>query len=136
MAEIKVIDHSGEVLTALKTQVEAALEACGGNAVSYAKQSIARAGRVDTGALINSVSHEVIEDTCYVGTNQSYAIYHEVGTGIYTEGGGGRRTPWAFQDQKGEWHITRGVSPVHFLKNSVANHSDEYKAIIEQHLKS
>lgn len=128
-------DNSAEVLRELDSKIEAALEACGNQAVSHAKQNITRAGRVDTGALRNSISHQVDGDTCYVGTNNEYAIYHELGTGIYAEGGKGRKTPWFYVDAKGKGHFTRGVKPIHFLKNAVADNVKEYKNIFEQYLK-
>lgn len=133
--EFTLTDNSEKVLRALEVQVEVALEACGHQAVSHAKQNITQASRVDTGALRNSVSHQVQGDTCYVGTNTEYAIYNEVGTGIYAEGGGGRQTPWAYKDEKGHWHRTIGMKPIHFLKNAISDHRKEYKAIIEQQLK-
>lgn len=138
MAEIKITaDHSGEVLQALYWQAQAALEACGNQAVSHAKQNITAASRVDTGAMRNSMNHKVVasEYTCYVGTNQEYAIYHEYGTGIHAEGGKGRKTPWRYVDAKGEGHWTRGIKPIHFLKKAIEDHKDEYKSIIEQQLK-
>ena len=135
--DIKLTDNSDEVLDAVRTQIEAALEAIGNQAVSHAKQNITEAGRVDTGALRNSISHVVraSEQTVYVGTNQEYAVYNELGTGIYLEGGGGRTTPWMYVDKNGEGHWTRGMKPIHFLKNAVTNHTDEYRAIAEQYLK-
>ena len=135
MADFTIIDHSGEVLRALEENVEAALEACGNQAVSHAKQNINSVPRVDTGALMQSISHVTWAEggELYVGTNQSYAIYNEMGTGIYI--GGGRRSPWAFKDGKGEWHMTRGMKGIHFLKNAMANHVEEYKAIITKYLK-
>lgn len=128
-------DNSDEILRALETKIQAALEACGQQAVSHAKQNITAAGRIDTGALRNSVNHLVKDDTCYVGTNQEYAIYNEVGTGIYAEGGGGRQSPWSYKDAKGNWHRTRGMAGIHFLKNAIANNTSEYKQTIEQKLK-
>jgi len=128
-------DNSAEVLRELEIRAQAALEACGNQAVSHAKSNITAAGRVDTGAMRNSMTHQVEEDTCYVGTNNEYAIYHEYGTGIYLEGGGGRQTPWVYVDAKGVGHRTRGIKPIHFLKNAIQNNIDEYKAIIEQQLK-
>lgn len=129
MAEF--ISHSDEVEAALQDAVEAALEAMGQQAVSYAKSNITEAGRVDTGAMRNSVSHAVAtaENAVYVGTNNEYAIFHELGTGIYLEGGGGRQTPWAYQDAKGEWHRTRGLKPIHFLKNAVQDHIEVLQQI-------
>lgn len=127
-------DNSAEVLRAVEANIQAALEAVGNQAVSHAKKNITEAGRVDTGALRNSISHQVEGDTCYVGTNQEYAIYNEVGTGIYTEGGGGRQTPWFYVDAKGQGHFTRGMKPIHFLKNALANNISEYRSIIKDYL--
>lgn len=138
MSKINITaDHTGDVLNALYWQAQAALEACGNQAVSHAKRNITSAGRVDTGAMRNSMNHKVVasEYTCYVGTNQEYAVYHEYGTGVYAEGGKGRKTPWMYVDAKGEGHWTRGMKPIHFLKNAIQDHADEYKSIIEQQLK-
>lgn len=131
--EVEVISHRFEVLEALETQARAALEACGNQAVSHAKQNITAAGRIDTGRLINSMTHLVEDDTCTVGTNVEYAIYHEVGSGIYGENGG-RQTPWAFKDINGEWHLTHGVKPTHFLRDAIADNVAEYEQIIHQYL--
>lgn len=126
-------DNTDEILRDLETKVQAALEACGQQAVSHAKQNITAAGRVDTGAMRNSVNHLVEDDTCYVGTNNEYATYNELGTGIYF--GGGRTSPWSYKDAKGNWHRTRGMPGIHFLKNAIANNISEFKSIIEQQLK-
>ena len=133
--EIEVVsDNTAELLSALETQVEAALEACGNQAVSHAKKNITEASRVDTGAMRNSISHEVDGSTCYVGTNIEYAIYHEYGTGIYADGGNGRKTPWFYVDEKGVGHWTRGIKPIHFLKNAISDNISEYKEILTEYL--
>lgn len=134
MSDVSFVDHTDDVDAALQDAVDAALEAVGQQAVSYAKSNIAAAGRVDTGAMRNSLSHAVAtgENAVYVGTNQEYAVYHELGTGIYLDGGGGRKTPWAYQDAKGNWHRTRGLKPIHFLKNAIQDHKDEYEQIAAQ----
>ena len=134
MAGFTLIDNSPEVLAELRRKKETALEACGQQAVSHAKQNITAAGRVDTGALRGSVNHLVKDETCYVGTNQSYAIYNEVGTGVFV--GGGRTKPWVYRDHLGHWHKTSGMKGIHFLKNAVANNASEYMAIIKRYLKS
>ena len=128
-------DHSDAVINALKRQTLAALEAVGNQAVSHAKEVITSEGRVDTGALRNSVDHKVLEGekAVYIGTNQDYAIYNEYGTGIYADGGG-RTSPWFYVDAKGDGHWTRGMRPIHFIKNACANHIEEYKAIIARYL--
>ena len=134
--ELTLTDNSGEVIRALESQMHTALEKVGHQAVSHAKQNITKAKRVDTGALRDSMNHHVWGETCYIGTNQSYAIYHEMGSGIYAEGGNGRKTPWAYEDKDGETHWTRGVKPIHFLKNAASEHTQEYLEIIKQTLKN
>lgn len=134
---IKVTDNSAEVLAALQDQAEAALEAVGNQAVSHSKSIVTAESRVDTGALRNSINHLVSmdEQAVYVGTNQEYAIFNEYGTGIYLDGGGGRQSPWSYKDKRGKWHRTRGMKPIHFLRDAIAKHLDEYKQIIELYLR-
>lgn len=125
-------DNSGAVLSAFHTAVEKALEECGLVAEGYAK----KLAPVDTGNLRNSISHKVDpeEPAVYIGSNSLYAAYQEFGTGIYTEGG--RDTPWVYQDEKGNWHWTRGNKAQPFLKPAVADHARQYRQIIEQELKN
>ena len=124
-------DNSGAVLSAFHSAVEKALEECGLVAEGYAK----KLAPVDTGNLRNSISHKVDpeEPAVYIGSNTEYAAYQEFGTGIYTEGG--RDTPWVYQDEKGNWHWTRGNKAQPFLKPAVADHARQYRQIIEQELK-
>ena len=60
----------------------------------------------------------------------------ELGTGIYAEGGGGRPTPWVYQDAKGNWHYTRGNKAKPFLKPAAADHVGQYRDILESELKN
>ena len=133
---ISITDNTGAILAALNRQMEAGLEAVGQQAVSHAKSNITAAGRVDTGALRNSITHRVSmgEKAVYIGTNNDYAVYNELGTGIHAEGGRGRQDPWVYQDAKGNWHRTSGMKPIHFLKNAATEHSGEYRQILRQHL--
>lgn len=134
---IRVEDHSGEVLKELETIKERIYEAWGQQGTSYVKQAITAAGRVDTGAMRNSINHQVVtsEDAVYIGTNDEKAIYHEYGTGIHAEGGRGRQTPWRYQDAHGQWHTTRGMKPIHMIKNGISDHTNEFKQIAENELK-
>ena len=124
-------DNSGAVLNALQSAAIKALEECGLVAEGYAK----KLAPVDTGNLRNSISHKVDpeEPAVYIGSNSLYAAYQEFGTGIYTDGG--RDTPWVYQDEKGNWHWTRGNKAQPFLKPAVADHARQYRQIIEQELK-
>ena len=71
---------------------------------------------VADGQLRQSITHMVEGTTGEVGTNVEYAPYVEIGTGIYSTEGNGRQTPWSYQDAKGEWHTTSGMSAQPFLK--------------------
>ena len=130
-------DNSDEVLRNLDDKIEAILEAWGVQGVGAVVDIITSESRVDTGAMRNSISHQVDagDQSVYIGTNIEYAIYHELGTGIYLEGGGGRQTPWAYQDANGEWHRTRGIKPIHMLKNGVSGSVEDFKSIANDILK-
>lgn len=132
-----VFDHVAQFEEAFGEQLEAGLKAVGQQGVSHAKQNVAEAVRVATGDLMNSFEQQVDmgEKCVYIGTNQEYAIFNEIGTGIYLEGGGGRETPWSYQDERGNWHTTRGMKPIHMLKRAGTEHAEEYGQIIEQYLK-
>ena len=136
------VDNTADVLRELETRDQAALEACGIQAVGHAQDIItaniprsAKSWYTPTGKLRDNIDYKVKGKECYVGTNTKYAIYNEFGTGIYVEGGGGRQTPWAYKDKEGNVHWTRGMKPIHFLKNALANHVAEYKSIMEEYLK-
>ena len=131
-------DNSGDVLRELDSKIEAILEAWGIQGVGAVVDIITSESRVDTGAMRNSISHQVDagDKSVYIGTNIEYAIYHELGTGIYLEGGGGRQTPWAYQDANGEWHRTRGMKPIHMIKNGVSQSVNDFKSIANDILKS
>lgn len=137
---IRIEDHSGDILRALEEKKAQILEAWGQQGVTNVKNVITAESRVDTGAMRNSINHQVqeSESAVYVGTNDSKAVYHEYGTGIYLEsedGRQGRQTPWRYQDRDGNWHITRGMKPIHMLKNGIGNNIPEYKQIAEDILK-
>ena len=126
---IDLHDHSDEVLAALQEAAERALEKCGLVAEGYAKRLAP-----DTGNLRNSITHKVDpeEPAVYIGTNSEYGAYVELGTGKYYPGG--RPTPWKYQDANGNWHWTAGNKAQPYLKPAVADHANQYRAIIEDEL--
>lgn len=136
---VTIEDNTEAVLEAMQAQVNAWLEAIGEDAATTSAQLLARIPVVDTGRLMNSIDHSVdeSENAVYIGTNVEYAIYHEFGTGEYASGGSNaKKIPWAFQDKNGEWHYTKGVKARHFLQFGATAHKSEYKALLEQYLKS
>lgn len=135
-------DNSKEVIKAMKQQALKAMEECGlvaeGHAKLNVRNQVGKGQYVPTGALMNSISHKVVEESkeiaCYIGTNMEYAPYVELGTGIYYDGGG-RRTSWVYKDREGKFHMTNGQRAKPYLKPAVTEHIDEYKKIIKQELK-
>ncbi len=158
--KIKLEDHSDEVLEALESACQRALEKCGLVGEGYAKKLCP----VDTGNLRNSITHTVSdgEKAAYIGTNSEYATYVEMGTGVYgpahTSGywvyvvGGtsnkskhpGKRYTFeeakrivAILRKKGlDAHMTDGRKAIPFIKPAVANHAEQYQKIIKRELKN
>ena len=133
VADVTLVNNKQEIKAAMKAQIIGWLDAIGEDAASTA----ANKAPVDTGALKNSISHAVdeSEQKAYIGTNIEYAIWHELGTGIYASEGGGRQGGWNYQDSEGNWHHTNGVPAKHFLQFGATAHQAEYKAMLEQALK-
>ena len=129
---IELHDRSDEVLAALQEAAERALEKCGLVAEGYAKRRVP----VDTGNLRNSITHKVdpAEPAVYIGTDSEYAAYVELGTGEHYPGG--RPTPWKYQDANGNWHWTKGNPASPYLKPAVADHTGQYRKIIEDEMEN
>ena len=130
---VKIQDNSKEISAEIKAALLRGLEKCGLVAEGYAKKLCP----VDTGNLRNSITHVVDEQepAAIIGTDSEYGAYVELGTGIYAEGGGGRPTPWVYQDAKGNWNYTRGNKAQPFLKPAAADHAIQYRKILEDELK-
>ena len=131
---VQFTDNSKEVSDNIKAALLRGLETCGFVAEGYAKKLCP----VDTGNLRNSITHVIDEQepAAIIGSNNSYAAYVELGTGIYAEGGGGRPTPWVYQDAKGNWHYTGGNRAQRFLRPAGADHAGQYRDILESELKN
>ena len=135
-ADVTLKDNSIEVKRIFASAVRRGLDAIGMSAEGHAKASIQQADRIDTGRLLNSITYKVKDNAVYIGTNVKYAIWHEVGTGIHAADGNGRKTPWGYEDDKGEYHITSGVKPIHYLRDASKKHTDEYKALMKDSLEN
>lgn len=136
ISDVNIIDNSKEVLKAAKEQILAGLTACGMAAEGYAKANITQQQAVDTGQLRNSITFQVqdSENAVYIGSNVEYAPYVELGTGVYYDGGG-RQTPWTYQDGNGDWHISHGMRARPYLKPAITDHANEYSTLLKDALK-
>ena len=102
-------DYSIEVKAALNEAVIAFLHEAAGEVESQVKRNTP----VDTGQLKGSWDYKVDEHKgeAVIGSPLENAIWNEFGTGQYALHGDGRKTPWKYQDVKGEWHTTTGKRP-------------------------
>lgn len=109
VTEVKLESHSAEVIEEMKMKLHNWLEAIGLDAAGTA----AKQAPVDTGRLKNSISYEVVdaEEAVYIGTNVEYAPYQEFGT-------------------------SKGVKGKHFIQFGATAHSEEYKRMLEDALKT
>lgn len=93
----------------------------------------------DTGALRRSITSKVevtgnsIEGIVF--TPLEYAPYLEYGTGIYNESGNGRKTPWVYMDDKGNYHYTRGQHPQPYMRPALQENKDKIINMIKGALK-
>lgn len=148
--EIKLSDFSDAVMSELEKQLQTANEAVGlameahvVEAAPVGTPSSTSVKNYHGGNLRKSITHKVIGDTVFVGTNMKapngapYPLYVELGTGIYATDGKGRKSPWVWRDKNGDYHYTHGIKPTHFMRNALssAEHIKEYKKIYENQLK-
>ncbi len=102
----KFTDNSAAVLRALESATHNGLTEIGKRAVDYARERVP----VDTGALRDSIEATVEDDTLTVGSSKEYALPVETGT------------------------YKMAARP--YLKPAMAEHSDEYKKVMEDALKN
>lgn len=105
-SDFKIQSNADEVEQEMKAKMTSWLEAIGLDAASTA----ASVAPVDTGRLKDSISHAVVDNEVYIGTNVEYAPYQEFGT-------------------------SKGVPGRHFLQFGATAHLAEYQALLEEKLK-
>lgn len=89
-------------------------------------------GYIGNGNLRDSLTHDVnVEEMgVKIGTPWKYGIYVEKGTGLYAKEGNGRKTPWTYVNQWGEFVTTHGQKPQPFLAPSFKTFKTQAKAIM------
>ena len=136
--KIDLEDNTPQLHEALESWAERVLTIWGIKVQNYA-QLLVPTGTADStgiegyvgGALKQSLTWavDIVSKTVTIGSNLAYAVYVELGTGIFAEKGNGRKTPWVWKDFNGKWHFTRGMKPQPFLRPAVENHLDELEEI-------
>lgn len=139
----EIQDNSEEVLAEFKAAITRALVRMGIQAQSYATDLI-KPGTPDStgidgyigGTLRQSIQAQVDPSAqkVYIGTNEEYGPYVELGTGKYAEIGGS--PPWVWVDQNGDFHYTEGVRARPFLRPAINDHKQTYRNIMLDELKN
>ena len=135
-------DNTDEVLSALERAKKRGLEAIGLTAEGHAKKKITQAGAVDTGRLRNSITYALAGEETHIksykadkgGKDRETYTYDgtadgKKGSGVYI----GTNVEYAPGIELG---THRSAGAVHFLKDAVANHTDEYKKLMEDSMKN
>lgn len=143
MSNVDFVSNAERVIKTIDEKFAKAAEIIGGMMETNAKKNITETiyshpsvGYIRTGNLRNSITHMAEEDknsvTIAVGSAVEYAPYIELGTGKFAEGGGGRQTPWRYQDKDGKWHTTSGIPARPYLRPAVENHIRTYQDVLKQ----
>ena len=139
---IEYRDNTEEVLEAMEAAIRRGYEAIGLAAERHAKRKITEAKAVDTGRLRNSITYALAGEEAHVksykadkgGKDRETYTYDgtadgKKGIGVYI----GTNVEYAPGIELG---THRSAGAVHFLQDAVANHTDEYKKIMEDALKN
>lgn len=131
--EVKGVD---ELIVKLQNMAdESKIQQQLGLACALVERSAKKKAPKDTGALRRSITSKVDGLTGIVFTPLEYAPYVEFGTGLFAENGNGRKdVPWNYQDDKGEWHSTRGQKPQPFMRPALNENRTEIIRIIKEGL--
>ena len=103
-----------------------------GKACAIMERAAKQKAPKDTGALRRSISSKVEGTKGIIFTNLEYAPYIEYGTGLFAEEGGRKDVPWVYQDDKGEYHSTRGQKPQPFMRPAFNENREQILRIIKE----
>ena len=139
---IEYRDNTEEVLESMEAAIRRGYEAIGLSAERHAKRKITEAKAVDTGRLRNSITYALAGEEAHVksykadkgGKDRETYTYDgtadgKKGSGVYI----GTNVEYAPGIELG---THRSAGAVHFLQDAVANHTDEYKRIMEDSMKN
>ena len=121
---VKYTSNASEVLSQLKQAKNRSLEIIGGTAEGHAKTNIRDNGSVITSRLINSITHQKVnEDTMAIGTDVEYGPYVELGH---------NQKPGRYVPAIGKRLVASHVAAKPFLKPALDSHKDEYVRIVKE----
>lgn len=133
-------DNLEDFISDLEKRVENNGIAAVGKACALVERDAKMLAPRDTGELRRSITSKVEDvDGDAVGTvftPLEYAPYVEFGTGLFAEGGNGRKeVPWAYEDEKtGELIWTSGQHPQPYLRPALENNREKIIEIVKEGL--
>ena len=83
-------------------------------------------------SIASKVEHDGSDIIGIVYTALEYAPYVEFGTGLFAEEEGRKDVPWHYQDDKGEWHSTKGQKPQPFLRPALNENRTKILKILKE----
>ena len=137
---IEYRDNTEEVLNALEAAIKRGNEAIGMTAERHAKKKCP----VDTGRLRNSITYAMAGEETHVKSykaNKKKAGEKERKTYTYEGTADGEKGSGVYIGTNVEYAVfvengAQGRTAVHFLQDAAANHSDEYKRMMEDSMKN
>lgn len=132
MADITFEDYSVKCKAAINDATKQWLEEAGSELEAATKRNQTR---VASGQTKGEWTHKVTGSQCVVGNPLQNAIYEEYGTGEYAAEGNGRKGGWVYRDAKGEFHRTKGKTPLRPLKTAFENNRAKIQKALEAKLK-
>ena len=133
-------DHRKQILQVLQERIDDALELCGAQAERNAKLNLEHAPRrIDTGLLRNSITfalHGKAANAMAYSADRARQEGETIPSGSYSgTAPDGTNTVYIGTNVEYAWYVeegTRKMVPSHFLRDALADHDDEYKALIER----
>ena len=139
---IEYRDNTEEVLKAMKAAIRRGNEAIGLAAERHAKKKITEAKAVDTGRLRNSITYALAGEETHVKSYKANKGGKERETYTYDGTAEGKKGSGVYIGTNVEYApgielgTHRSAGAVHFLQDAAANHSDEYKKLMEDSMKN
>ena len=139
---IEYRDNTEEVLEAMEAAIRRGYEAIGLAAERHAKKKITEAKAVDTGRLRNSITYALAGEETHVKSYRADKGGKDRETYTYDGTADGKKGSCVYIGTNVEYApgielgTHRSAGAVHFLQDAVANHTDEYKKLMEDSMKN
>lgn len=94
--------------------------------------SYVRTGLLKSGVTIMPLEWSAGLASMTITNTTSYAIYNELGTGVYADNGQGRQDGWFYPVGDGTYRFTIGLPPKYFVRDAFEFYKDKAPSMIQQ----